>query len=233
MTIRSLLSVVLAVAISSAARAESITYDFTGIVTESSNLYASVAVGSQITGTYTFNLDPANFTDITGTVGSTSANWQVRNATGVAYARPSNLNYLFTSTASAGSFSYASDPAAAQGYLNFSSVTAGPTQSYQGDEQTISSPDSSNQVAFESFMEINGVSDYGTDGLPLFTSTSRGDGKVLDATTNSVVLYTISSVTAVPIPGAFWLLVSGIGTIGAVLRVRRRVETSMIGEVYL
>ncbi len=58
------------------ANADAITYDFTGTVYNASGSYASIAIGTSVSGTYTFNYAAAIPGQTYGSVGS-SSNWTV------------------------------------------------------------------------------------------------------------------------------------------------------------
>src|SRR5580658_4163293 len=63
--------------ISVGANAQSITYAFSGTVTSATGIYSSISVGTPLNGTYTINLANGIPEQSFGTVGSTTAGWDV------------------------------------------------------------------------------------------------------------------------------------------------------------
>jgi hypothetical protein len=67
------------------ANADSVTYDFTGVITSSSGDYGSFAAGGVVTGSYTFDLGKGIASQGIGQVGSTSNAWLVQAYGGSVY----------------------------------------------------------------------------------------------------------------------------------------------------
>jgi hypothetical protein len=217
-----LLTAVLAV-VPMAAGAQAETFDFSGIVTSSSNA-PSVLDGMTITGTYTIDLANGNPYSGSGSV-NYFAPWTYAvspspdgNPLGSAYVEPGPV---FASTAKVGSFSYAS--VASPIFPNGSSVT-GAEQG--GSYFAFETATPKNSFSRSSSFEIAGNPAYSPNGMPLFGQGSTGMGDVIIDVggVQSVIDYNIKSITAAPemdpasVASALTLLFGGL----AVLRGRRR-----------
>lgn len=189
-----------------------VTLDFTGVVTSTYN-EPGIAVGTAFSGTMTF--DYANSTATTGTVGSTSgALWQGLTA--------DPANPVFSMTATIGSTLFTVQPSASvtynsptQNYVNGSggtsfyavNVLAQSVVTYLQAQVSLSNPS-------------GGL--YDLSGLPLLPSSGTTQNNFF-ATETTGVHFDITSLTPapVPLPAAGWLLVSGLGAMGAMVRRRR------------
>jgi hypothetical protein len=147
-----------------AANAQSVTYDFTGVVTSSD--FGSVATGMTVKGSYTIDLGNA---DLSGdgmsdnTIGYLGP-WLRGVAGGTAYSMPVPSGTVFSSTLSAGAFNYASSgpsPFGSDSYI------AGAPGYYTADDREYTR----GGIWFtdSSFM-LNGAMPYDLNGLPLFSS---------------------------------------------------------------
>jgi hypothetical protein len=217
-----LLTAVLA-AVPMAADAQAETFDFSGIVTSSSNA-PSVLDGMTITGTYTIDLANGNPYSGSGSV-NYFAPWTYAvspspdgNPLGSAYVEPGPV---FASTARVGSFSFAS--LASPLFPNASEVSG----SEQGESYFAFETASPNSLfTSSSSIDITGNPAYSVAGTPLFGhgSTGTGDFVVNVDGVQSVIDYNIKSITAAPemdpasVASALTLLFGGL----AVLRGRRR-----------
>jgi hypothetical protein len=210
-------------AVPMAADAQSETFDFSGVVTSSSNA-PSVLDGMTITGTYTIDLANGNPYSGSGSV-NYSGPWTYAvspspdgNPVGSAYVEPGPV---FASTAQVGAFSYAS--VASPLFPNGSEVT-GADQGGAYFAYETSTPKSS--FSSSSSFEIMGGLAYSPNGMPLFGQGSTGMGDVIIDVggVQSVVDYNIKSITAAPemdpasVTSALTLLFGGL----AVLRGRQR-----------
>lgn len=206
-----------------AAGAQAETFDYSGIVTSSSNA-PSVLDGMTITGTYTIDLANGNPYSGSGSV-NYFAPWTYAvspspdgNPLGSAYVEPGPV---FASTAKVGSFSYAS--VASPIFPNGSSVT-GAEQG--GSYFAFETATPKNSFSRSSSFEITGNPAYSPNGMPLFGQGSTGMGDVIIDVggVQSVIDYNIKSITAAPemdpasVASALTLLFGGL----AVLRGRRR-----------
>jgi hypothetical protein len=149
-----------------AARADAVTYDFSGTVTSSD--FSSVKMGTAITGTYTINLANANPADSDNSIGTTP--WTRANLGGSAYGGPVPSGTVFSSSLSAGSFAYTGSAPSPSG--SFSQVTGGEGFYSAFDiEHTAISP-----FFTQSSFEIANTLPFTSNGLPLFGAGATGNG---------------------------------------------------------
>jgi hypothetical protein len=213
------------VAVPLATSAAPITYDFTGTVTSVSG-YAGVTDGMTVTGTYTLNYANANLTQSSGTIGSTTASWNLQNYGGseVGTAAPTLGQYVFSSTLQVGSVSYATTPATYDsssfvgGILNITNEDL-----FEAIEYSYSSASVYTHSGL--FFSNPTVPPWTSTGTPVFTSSNTNTGMIAfsNAPTSGDIDYTITSFTpasTVPLPAAAWLLLSGLGGFGVFARSR-------------
>jgi hypothetical protein len=145
--------------------AQSITYDYTGTVTETDGIFASVAVGATVTGTYTFDLANANPSESTGVTGSTTQFWNAVNHSQDTWNAPRPA-LVFSSTAEVDGIFYVTHPSVSYESSNVSGDPAGgfggPT--FIGEE--IGSRSASVYQASELTLEGNSQP-WSSAGLPL------------------------------------------------------------------
>jgi hypothetical protein len=197
------------------AHADSITYDFTGIVTNSGGDYSSVAIGSLISGTLTLNFANADgdSTRNYGVVGSTASGWSV----GTIGNPPAAM--VVSSTANVDGISYVSQAPIGNSY-SFIEGSGGTGAYFQAGEyvNTLSQPNT------ESSIELYGsgsASAYSSAGLPINVGGGTGFFAIVTNGINSEVVYNISSLSPVPLPASVWLMLSGLVGVGAMARKRR------------
>jgi hypothetical protein len=164
---------VLAVIVCATANANPATFDFTGTVTASD--VASVAAGTTINGTYTINLSNADPNSSDGPINPIFP-WVRAVVGGAAYSQPVPGGTVFSSTATAGAFNFASSAPSALG--SASQVTGGSFFYSAYDEEY------SSRTSFaESTFSINDstTAPFTSGGLPLLGANSLGTGSIFFA----------------------------------------------------
>lgn len=209
------------------AHAEMVTYDFTGVVTSATGAYSSLAVGSEVTGTYTLDFSNASSTQGYGTVGSYTSPWNAEAFGGTNVGLSDPAGYVFMSTAAAGGFSYktAAVPGAYEDNTSINSDASTYDFSASETECPTSSFSSCSDSGFE--LESGGRETYTSNGLPIFAVANAGTGTYgyfevsgID-NSGSEVEYNLTSLTPVPLPAGAWLMLSGLGGLGAFVRRRK------------
>jgi hypothetical protein len=113
-----------------AANAETVTYDFTGLVRSTYGMYSPIPIGTTITGTFTFDYAAADPTQSNGTVGSPS--WTLNGGGGTYTGTNPVTMLLFTTTASVdfGNYSYSTPPVSS--YYSYATVQGYSGTDYRG-----------------------------------------------------------------------------------------------------
>jgi hypothetical protein len=160
-------------------------------------------------------------------VGSQNSNWTANKTSGSINGTAPDTNYVFTSTARVGSFSYSTDPSQAHGYDLVSTIsgTTGFGPYYSAAENSFASV---GQNGTGSDFVLHGVA-WTTAGLPDFAAATNPSGAFFsynDSAYSSVV-YSVSSLTPVPLPEAVWLMLSGLGGLGAIARKPRSTSSDV------
>ncbi len=213
------------------ANATSVTYDFTGSVTSATGIYASA--DTTVTGTYTINVAAGISSQNQGTVGSTTNGWNVQAYGGPQFgSTPIPIALVFGSTITSGSINYGSaSPSSVGSNSNIEGYTgsgaSSPNTYYAQDSEYSSS--TSNSYTSSAFTLVGGYganAPFDANGLPVFAQSFSNVG-ILQSTasnfSNGVLKYNITSFTLapVPLPAAAWLLLSGVGGLGAFARKKR------------
>jgi hypothetical protein len=203
-----------------AARACPVTYVFIGTVTEvgssptSTGTYGSIPIGTQVTGTYTFdranvNANGNGASSISyGPVGSSTQSWEIGNGAGTDFGVAMPTGYAFSSNAQVGGFTYSTnspDPLAKSYYATYSNGgdIGEPADFFAGEQQT----DSNGRYTASSLYITNadGSAPFGRFGMPHLstTSTARGEFQTAQdgASYTSYVDFQVTSLTPVTAPG--------------------------------
>ena len=204
-----------------AASAQSVTYDYTGTVTEVVGTPGSLAIGSNVSGTYTFDLAAGIPALQVGTVGDPNGLWSVSAYGGVSFSLPVPSAFVFSDTLVGGGYSFTSS--ATSPTSPYSSVNGyGPSYGggigfFQGAYFDNFADGSSTESAINLYGA--GVLPYDASGLPVLThdpdsfsvveTNSAGNLTVLQYTVDSLTLVSASPpvVAAVPETSSYvWML---------------------------
>jgi hypothetical protein len=197
-----------------AAFSSPVTYDYTGVIIAALSVDFSIPVGSQVTGTYTFDYANGNPAQSSGTIGS--ANWIVasKGGPGTGFPVPTSLVYSFT--AQVGSFSYSnhvppetelSAQTVVQGYAN----SGGPGSTFVTQEGNLNG-DSSLFIS-------NPHGAYSSNGLPILAGAAKDDASgTIQVFSGTNLVFDLTSLTLVSAPeidsasaaGGLTLLLSGL-----------------------
>lgn len=211
------------------APADTITYDFTGIVTSATGDYTNVPIGATVTGTYTFDLGNANPPQSLFPI-SLSSNWYAEEYTGSDYGTAPSSAYVFTDMASSSDFAHSSP--APGGYVSETYVqgyVANSSYEYSGFNLQRPTSDTNTYAQSYFILGLGGTASspqWGSNGLPLpiVSGNSSNVGAVQAVTNDNLTAsleYEITSLTPVPLPAAAWLLLSGLGALGFFARKRQ------------
>ena len=206
--------------------AQTVTYDFTGTVggptlLGGTGIYASIPDGTPVVGTYTFDYGAAIASQSLGVVGS-PAGWILESAVGIdrpvfGESAPSG-QFIFTSTAHVGGFSFSTGPT--NTIVMDSLVSADFNPQFQVFTASESGLGSGSQ------MELLYPMAYGSNGLPgTFVGPGIGNFGTFDSLGHfSYLGYTITSLTpAVPEPSVYAMTIAGLAALGFATW-RRRVK---------
>jgi hypothetical protein len=174
-----------------------VVYDFTGVVTNTEGLDLP-PIGSQVSGTYTFDLANGNPAQSSGVVGS--SNWVVNTEGGPLNSTlPVPKSLVFASTfRDALNNSYAT-PAPTSAFVYYGSgITGGPRTFFSaGDNFQISQYVN----GYEAFEIVNPNGAYSADGMPvLLAGATHAQGTIVERSNQFLynVLFTITSLTRAP-----------------------------------
>jgi hypothetical protein len=111
------------------AAASTVTYDFTGSVSQTTGIYAGIALGSTVTGSFTFNYDAALAT--VGSPGGSPSDWAAISDGGLGFGTPVPSALVFTMSASVGGTSYSTGQT---GSVIYSTIGNIETNGFSGSE---------------------------------------------------------------------------------------------------
>ena len=220
------------------ARANAVTYDFTGTVSASQGGYSFVPLGTTVSGTYTFNLDAATPGQGAGVVGA-SSNWVVQSDGGAANVTvstdggvahlpspvPSEL--VFASTVEVDGISYRTAPPSP--YVTEAWVDNQQSSLFAGEwNWRDSNTTTGSNLALAPLK--SGVLPFFANGLPdpSEVGLAGSQGYFFYTASNSLsgqINWNLTSLSVapapVPLPAGVWLLASGLGALGAAARKKR------------
>jgi len=226
---RSLLSmlVLVALGVPLAASASPVSFDFTGTTSSpGTGMFSTVAPGTPVSGTITIDYanaipDQSQGTVGTSTFGAPTTVWTAVSNGGSDLSLPSPVGLVFSETVTVGTYTYQT------GSINAFHDESG-ISGYHGiltaSEAVLTS--SSPTIGSQSLFQLSpGVQDaYDSNGFPDFAHASGGYGlfavATTDPSTSGTLQYGFTSVTAVPLPAAGWLLFGALSLLAP--RVRRR-----------
>jgi len=209
---------------SAAASAAPVTYNFQGVVGEATGIYSSIPPGTLVTGTYTIDFSNEIASQSQGVVGDQIYSWVAEAHGGADYDLPALKNYVFASTAEVDGFSYSTGPPGA--YISRSYV-AGSYSGVAAYESELNYSYDEGDYGSSSEFVINGGET--SAGLPLFSTASTSTG-YFTLVGQGQVTYQITSLTLapVPLPAAAWLMLGGLGGIGALARKKRTGSPALV-----
>jgi hypothetical protein len=217
--------------VSGAAIAQTVTVDFTGVVTSAQDA-GSLAYGSTVTGAYTFDYGAAQPFLSYGTVGDPFGFW----AAGDQYSAPPLGASVFTQTLSGGGYSFSS--AGSSVLDSASSVVASPAflfvpGTFSG--TFYADTDAQNGFTTYTFSIFDPTSaPYTSAGLPVLSSDAQSFAglEVYNGNSGSdaIVNYQLTSLTlvsAVPEPSTYAAMLIGLGMLGFIFVRRSRSQTPL------
>jgi hypothetical protein len=211
------------------ADAASLTYTFTGVVTNAQGSFATYngqsVIGDTVTGTYVFNYDAAIPLQSSGTPGSNA--WNSHSDFLGTFPPGGSLGDLlvFISTAQVvgTNISYATTPPSGTGFNIGSYATGNGGTGFQASEQANQANAGDTQSTF-GLGSIPPV--YDSSGGPVYQPSSQpgsgsGNFGVAAGGDTGVINYNITSISPVPLPAAGWLTMTMLGAVGVMARKRR------------
>jgi hypothetical protein len=206
-----------ALIVSPAAFSSPVTYDYTGVITYFFNAGNTIAIGSQVSGTYTFDLANGNPAQSSGTIGS--GNWAVVSAGGPFYSAAVPSLLPFASTAHVDGFVYATPlpPLSSSIYADSEVLgvhnDTGRGSTFTAGESYEVSPDN---AGTSSLGIDNPHGAYSANGLPILAGATSAMEEVTELLGRSEIVFNITSLKIAPeidpasAAGGLTLLFSGL-----------------------
>lgn len=197
-----------------AANATAVTYDFTGTVTAASGIYASA--GTTVTGTYTFDVSAANPSQSSGTVGDTSNPWISGAYGGAVFSSTTPGSLVFATTLDSGGVSYSVTSPGSSGSDSFLAGLPN-TDDYAAEDIEYAAARTYVFSRIDLVGNSAATAPFDADGLPVLSKAITNTGTLyseVSGAPNGELVYTITSLTPVPLPASVWLLLSALGGMG-------------------
>jgi hypothetical protein len=208
-----------------AAHADAVTYDFVGTVINSGGSYSSAAIGSTVTGTYTFNFANENPAQSSGTIGMINdiSGWSSQAFGGTEYGNALPTGLVFSSTLSGSGVSYSTPAIGDYGVSSsvqeraYNTGSGGEPYLYNASELHYfsSSDPSSSSLYIDGAVPPDTINGYPALSLVDLPFVDTVTGEVDD---DGLLDFTITSLTPVPVPATIWLLLSAMGGLGTLAR---------------
>ena len=204
----------------SIATAQAQTLDYTAVVTAVDGTAGTLAPGSIVAGTLSFDYALANPTQSSGSVGDQNAAWQSAAYGGAAYAL-NPVNLLFSDTLNGGGFSFAT--------IANANSTEGVVNGYPVSElfmiATVFDQTGNGVSSALTFSDGAALPAYSTSGLPIDGIPGNGYVQVFSnygSTITTQVDFNITSVAlATPEPSTYAILLVGMVILLTVRRFRK------------
>jgi hypothetical protein len=181
----------------------------------------SLFVGSSLSGSFTIDFGAATVSG--GTIGQTNGSWYQQTLGGSSYSLPTPNALVFSSTLQTGGYTFFSSVPST---FFSNSVVVGNSQvgnvSWQGQDFETSSSNST-LWSTVTFLNSGSTLTYDANGLPILANATSQSNQLIYEVNGAQagdLVYTITSLTPVPLPASAWLMLSSIFGLG--VKARRR-----------